>query len=279
MSSEEAEVTLNLLQRQYRRRNAWYWLFVGMIPLGIILPCGLSVAAYKIWGAEVSAPIAYATPFCPLIGLAGMLLTRGARRRSRRSLEIASLADSYGLSFALEASPESLELLKNVSIMSAPQFQLGENELSGEVQGRALLALDYEYRYLLGSVSLVSKATLVVYRNGFEHLPAFSVIPISVMGQVENAILGKTNAIAFPHDPQFERMFGVVGPDPLAIQSCLAPQLVEFFKHDHLLTVLVENGQLIVFRRQTLLTADQYRAFLEQTYHLAEMLCMARPPG
>lgn len=259
-------------ERRYRRVNRLFWLFVAVMPLGVVIPCVASIAAYQIWGDTVSAPIGFSALFCPLIGLAGALLIRGSRRRVRRSLELARLAATWGMQFRQKASPEVCEMLKSMSLMANPHTQMGVNQLESVAGNHRITTLDYEYRYFYGAVNIIGWATIVVYHGGFDRLPQMAVVPLGVMAQIENALLGKGDAIKFPHDPEFDRRFAVVGNDPQSILACLSPPLFRTFKNDPLLTLLSEDGRLLFYRRQTYVRPSEYGAFLAEVHHIAEWL-------
>src|SRR5688572_6735178 len=110
--SNEAEVAA--AQRRHRRINGWFYFFVLLIPLGVILPCAISAAAYQIAGDEVSAPIALSALLWPIVGVAGALLLRGDRKRSRRDLAISRLAGTFGLRYTRRPAPETYAFLRSV---------------------------------------------------------------------------------------------------------------------------------------------------------------------
>ncbi len=265
---------------RYGRFNALFWFFVLCIPLGVILPCVASLVAFKIWGDTVSAPVGLSALLWPLVGIAGALLLRGGRKRARRSLELAGLADSLGLRFSLRADVEKYDLLKSISFMANPHAQKGLNLMEGSAGGRPMFAMDYEYAYLWGSVTEIGAQTLVVFPSGFERLPHFGIIPISTMGKIENFLLGRRGTIPFAHHPQFQSQFAVVGDDAPAITACIGPALIELLLGDRLLTLVVEGGRLLVFRRLTYVQPCDYQTFLAQAHRAAELLtaAVAQPP-
>lgn len=257
-------------QRGYRRLNSWFLFFVALIPLGVVLPCLLSIAAYRIWGSDVSAPIALSALLWPVAGVAGALLLRGARARARRSLALAKLADSFNLRFTRRPALEKYDFLKQFSFIAGSHAQSAANLLEGQAGRWPLLALDYEYSFHWGSVTEIGAQTMAVLLSGFERLPPLAVVPIGTMGKIENFFLGKRNAIPFPHQPQFNRQFAVVGDASAA--ACIRRPLIDLLLADRLLTLLVENGRLLVFRRLTYIKAEDYQAFLAQAHRVAELL-------
>jgi hypothetical protein len=260
-------------ERNYRRLNAWFILFLLLIPLGVILPCVISAIAYRIAGDEVSAPIALSALLWPIVGIAGSLLLRGGRKRARRSRDLARLADSFLLSFTRRPPSESYAFLKLTSIFADSHVQSGENQMEGVSGRRPMIALDYHYSFHWGSVTEYADQTIAVFLSGFDHLPAFAVFPIGTMGRIENFFLGKVSgAIPFPQHPQFNSQFAVVGEDPQAITGCLSPRVVDMLLSDRLLSLVVEGGRLLVFRRLTIVKAEDYQAFLAQSFRVAELL-------
>lgn len=258
-------------QRSYQRRTGWFWFFILCIPLGVVLPCLLSAVSYRIWGNKVSAPVALSAFLWPLVGIAGSLLLRGGRRRARRAIELAQLGDSVGLKYTRAPARDSYEYLKTVSVMENPHHQYATNMLIGTAGGRTLQALDYDYSYHWGSVTEYAQQTLVVFPAGFERVPPFFVVPNTLTSKLENMILGNRGRIPFPNVPQFSSDFSVVGDHAPSAVACVTP-LIPLFLQDRLLTVFVDQGRLLVFRRLTYLPADQYRAFLATAFHIAEVL-------
>jgi hypothetical protein len=97
------------------------------------------------------------------------------------------------------------------------------------------------------------------------------------MGKIENLFLGKRDQIVCGSDPQFHRKFSVVGTDAASVQRCLGQQLINLFLADPVLTVVVEQGKLVIFRRLTYVPADGYQAFLAESHRVAELLGTGRP--
>lgn len=259
-------------QRRYRRIHGW-WLFSWVLmPLGVVLPCVLSIVAYQIWGDEVSAPIGLSALLWPLVGLAGVLLLRGGRARAKRMLALARLADSLGLKFTCYPRPEQFAFMKSVSFVENSHLQTAQNMMEGTKGRWPLTALDFEYTFFWGSVTEVGSQTIVAFHSGFETLPPLAIIPVSTMGRIENMLLGKGDAIRFPHHPEFNARFAVLGADESSVRAWITPPLVDLLLADRLLTLVVEDGRLLVFRRLTYVQAADYQNFLAQAYRAAELL-------
>jgi hypothetical protein len=258
-------------RRRWQRYNAIFWLNIFAIPLGFILPCVASIFAFKLRGSDVSAPIAYSAFFWPLGGLAAALLVRGGRARARRSLQLAELAEKLGLEFTYLPPRERYTFLHDVSFMASPHFSSAKNYMQGTPGGRQMLSLDYSYTYAWGSVTEVGEQTLVVFPGGFDHLPPLGIVPISTMGKIESYLLGNRNKNPFA-DPRFTSQFVVVGDDYTHIAAVISPTLIETMLADRLLTVVAEQGMLIVFRRLTYVAASDYQAFLAEAFRVAELL-------
>ena len=266
------EASLAEAQRRYRRINRWFLVCWVLMPLGIILPCILSIITYQIWGDEVSAPIGLSALLWPLVGLAGVLLLRGGRKRAKRMLALARLGDSLGFKFTCYPTSEQYAFMKSVSFVENSHLQTAQNLMEGD-QGRwPMTALDFEYTFFWGSVTEIGSQTIAAFHSGFESLPALAVVPISTMGRIENMLLGKGNAIRFPHHPEFNARFAVLSADEANILALISPALIDLLLADRLLTLVVEQGRLLVFRRLTYVRAEDYRQFLGQAYRAAELL-------
>jgi hypothetical protein len=266
------EQALAAAQTRFGRWNLMFWGFVLLIPLGVILPCVAGIVAYRVAGDEYSAPIVLSAFVWPIFGVAGALLVRGARARAKRSLALVQFAESFGLRFEPRPAKEKYAFIKDVSFMAEPHTQSVTNYLEGTAGRWPLVVFDYAYAYLWGTVSEIGEQTIATFLSGFDHLPPLGVIPISTMGKIENFFLGKGDTIAFPHEPSFSRCFAVVGDDEAAILRCLNRELIDLLLSDRLLTLIVEDGRLLVFRRLTYIRAEHFQAFLAQAHRVAELL-------
>jgi hypothetical protein len=258
-------------ESRYRKLNFWFWAFLALIPLGVVLPCLVSAVAYRIAGDEWSAPIALSALLWPIVGVAGALLLRGGRRRAHRELALVRLAEGFGLRYSRRPPPESYAFLRSVSLLENPHVQSAENLMEGQPGAWPLISLDYHYAFLWGSVTEYADQTIAVF-SGFDQLPPLAIVPIGILGRIENQFLGKGGAVAFPQHPEFNRSFAVVAADPPGVMRVLRPELIELLLSDRLLTVIVDQGRLLVFRRLTIVRADEYQAFLTQAYRVAQLL-------
>src|SRR5262249_50082037 len=66
------------------------------IPLGVVIPCGLAIYAFKGTPATVAGITGLVLP---LVGIAGVLLMLGDRSNYKRSLALAKQADAMGFEF------------------------------------------------------------------------------------------------------------------------------------------------------------------------------------
>lgn len=146
--------------------------------------------------------------------------------------------------------------------------------MEGNAGPWALQSLDYEYTYHWGSVSEVGAQTIAILSLGFERLPDFGVFPISILGRLEDTFLGRGERISFPQAPLFDQYFAVVGDNAPAIVSYFSQPLVELLLANRTLSIIVENGRVMVFRRLTYVRAADYQEFLAQAYRVAELLAV-----
>jgi hypothetical protein len=100
----------------------------------------------------------------------------------------------------------------------------------------------------------------------------FILFLLGIMGRIENFLLGRGGQVPMTHEPQFQQAFAVVGEDPPATAACLGRPLIDLLLADRLLTVIVEGGRLLVFRRLTYVRPEDYQAFLAQVVRIAELL-------
>ena len=199
------------------------------------------------------------------------MLLWGNRSRSRRSFALAKLADSLGMLFTASPARDRFEFLKSVSLMANPHKQSARTLVETVPDGRPSMVLDYKYVYFWRPEHEIGEQTIVVFAE-FESLPAFGVTPISRIGKLENLVLGQRGKILFPEAPEFSKNFAVVGENAPAIIACIGPSLIELLMADRRLTLSVENGRLLVFRRGVYWPVRDYQTFLAQAARIAELL-------
>lgn len=234
-----------------------------------MLPCVIGGIVGK-FNQEVGPWIALSGLLWPIVGVAGVLIRWGDKKRAKRTLELAKLAESWNMRFTYRPQREQYAGLESFQLMADPHAQVARNMFEGAFQNSRLWALDYEFRYFLGVVNLVGKQTVVVLENGFERLPEFAIVPQNWAERLENSIMGKSFLQSFvvPGAHDFNHYFAVAG-DPAEVLPRLSPEAVQFFLQDKGLTLEVNAGRILLFRRENYLRPEEYGPFLRTAASLA----------
>jgi hypothetical protein len=100
------------------------------------------------------------------------------------------------------------------------------------------------------------------------------VLPRSWADRVQRFFLGKAAGQPFPvpGEKEFNRAFAVVGDDPDAILDCLTPAVIDTFLDDRKLALETAAGMMLVYHRDTTLTAREHERFLNRADRLAREL-------
>lgn len=245
---------------------------IAGILLGPLAALVLSVVVYEIAGSQVSAPIGLSAPLWSVAAIALALLVRSSRQSAKRSWELSQLAAKFDLEFFSKAPEDFCQFLKTFSFMENPFEATGRNLMRGNPGGRAIVALDYKYGYFYGAVSVIGEQTIAAFPNALSGHADLAIVPIGLADQFLNRVAGTPPAIRTPEAPQFERQFRVATHDAAAAVRVLNTELVNMFLHDRQLTVVVENGHLLVFRQLTYIPVKEYQDFLAKAFRLAELL-------
>jgi hypothetical protein len=262
-----------------RRRSLLALIFYGglvAIPLGVICPCG-AAAVIRRFEPDWSQGIALSAFLLPLVGLTAALLVVGSRSRTKRSWEIARLADSLALTFTHQPPNERLNFLTSFPLLNqlqVPHSGQGANLLEGIFKGRPLTAADYTSLHLLGYKHFVRSQTVAVFTQGFEALPTFAVVPQSWTDKLDQVLFGETigATIKVPGEKELNRRFAVVGTDRTGILRCLTPEMIDLLLEDNRTTVEIHEGMLLIAYRRTVISAEQYTEFLKRANRRAEGL-------
>jgi hypothetical protein len=275
-TEQNNEQAIRELERHLGRVTAFFYASVAAIPLGLLCPCGLAAIAHRV-APDYSQWIALSAFFFPLVGLAGALLVVGDRSRTRRSLELARMADDLGLRFTVQPAADRMDFASSfpvLNLLKTPHSEQGANLLEGTYKGRRLAAGDYTFLGLLGYKHFVAKQTVTVFLAGFETLPPFAILPQTWADRFEQALLGTSpgKTLKVPGEKDFNRSFVVVGTERDAILARIGAGLIDLFLDDGRLALEVQGGMLLVYRRDTVLASKDYEDFLRVAHRVAREL-------
>lgn len=255
----------------YRFYNRLFWL--GMFGI-FLFPVAALVVAMVVFqvtkDSNLSAPIGLSAPFWSVASLAMALLVRGARKRARRSVELAKLAETVPLEFAMKASSSMMELLKSISFMQNPTSAKGRNVLSSADKSLPHFALDYFYAYDYGAVAFEADETLAVFPGLAPHLPDLFVFPMGIGDRLLNLFFGSFQQVNVPAATELAKRFRIGSSDPDAAERVMAVPLVQVFQQNPELSLVIEEGTLIVFYQLKQVAPKAYAQFLSAANQLAQ---------
>jgi len=258
---------------KYRRLNRLFWL--GLLGI-VLLPVAALIVAMVVYqitkNSNLSSPIGLSAPLWSVAGLAIALLVRGARKQARRSVDLAQLAAERHYEFALNASSSLLERLSSISFMQNPTSAKGRNVLSSVDENTPHFALDYFYAYDYGAVSFEADESLVVFPALVPHLPDLCVFPMGLGDRLLSQFFGAFQQVKVPAAPEFTKRFHLGSADPAAAQRMITVPLRQVFHRNPELSLVVEEGTLIVFSQLQKIPVKSYRNFVSTANQLAQAL-------
>ena len=264
----------------YRFYNRLFWLGV----LGIfLLPVAALVVAMIVFqitkNSNLSAPIGLSGPFWSVASLAMALLVRGSRKRARRSVDLAKLAETLYLEFALKAPGSMMELLKSISFMQNPTSAKGRNVLASVDKSLPHFALDYFYAYDYGAVAFEADESLVVFPDLVPHQPDLFVFPMGIGDRLLSQFFGAFQRVDVPAAPDFPKRFQVGSADPAAAERMFSVPLLQVFQQNPKLSLVIEDGTLIVFYQLQQVPPKAYPQFLSAANQLAQAVRAVQLPN
>lgn len=256
--------------RKYRFYNRLFWLGVTGIFLFPVVAMIVAAVVFQITkNSNISAPIGLSSPLWLVAGVAIALLVRGSRKRARRSVELAKLAESLNLEFAMDANGSMMDLLKSISFMENPTSAKGRNVLVSADKSLPHFALDYFYAYDYGAASFEADESLVVFPNLVPQLPDLFIFPMGIGDRLLSQVFGAFRQVSVPTAPEFPKHFRVGSSDPVAAQNVINVPLLQVFHQNPKLSLVIEDGTLIVFYQLQHVPPNSYKQFLSAAHQLA----------
>lgn len=264
--------------RKYRFYNRLFWLGVTGIFLFPVVAMIVAAVVFQITkNSNISAPIGLSSPLWLVAGVAIALLVRGWRKRARRSVELAKLAESLNLEFAMDANGSMMDLLKSISFMENPTSAKGRNVLVSADKSLPHFALDYFYAYDYGAVSFEADESLVVFPNLVPQLPDTFIFPMGIGDRLLSQVFGAFQQVSVPTAPEFPKHFRVGSSDPVAAQNVINVPLLHVFHQNPKLSLVIEDGTLIVFYQLQHVPPKLYKQFLSAAHQLALAVSSSQP--
>jgi hypothetical protein len=167
-----------------------------------------------------------------------------------------------------------LSLFKFVNMLRVTHAVADKNLLQGTFKKRCIAAVDFSFNHYYGNRLCNVQQTIVVFREGFELLPDFVVVSLWMGERFEQFIGGAPIGKKFkvPEEDEFNRLFSVAGERRSEILGCLTPNVIDLCLRDDRLTFVIQDGMLLVARRDTILAANDYESFSRTASQLAREL-------
>lgn len=274
-TGEENDVSedkgFQIARTRFRRWNRIFWMGILGIFFGPILALVIAVIVYQLAGSNYSAPIGLSSPLWSVAALALALLVRSRRKSAKRTWDLAQVAQQLGMNFEVDPNRSSYEFLKSVSLMQDPLDCKGSNLVQGSANSISFLALDYRYSYFYGTVSLIGEQTLAVFPGQVNNELRFAIVPVGWADQMADRLTG-ASANSYHHNPEFVRRFYVVSDNDSVLPDIFSDQFVELFLREPKLTLVVEQGRVMVFLQGTYIPARQYQEFLRLAFQIVEII-------
>lgn len=259
--------------RRYRYWNRVFWLGILGIFLFPMVALVVAMVVFQVTkNSNISAPIGLSAPFWSVVSLAIALLVRGTRKRARRSVDLAKLAEELHLEFSMKATNSMMELLKSISFMQNPTSAKGRNVLASVDKTLPHFALDYFYAYEYGAVSFEADESMVVFPDLVPHLPDLFVFPMGIGDRLLSQFFGAFQQVNVPAGPEFPKHFHVGSADPTTAERMIGVPVLQVFHQNPKLSLVIENGTLIVFYQLQQVPPRAYTQFLSAGHQLAQSL-------
>lgn len=264
----------------YRTYNRLFWIGVFGIFLFPVAALVVAMVVFQITkNSNLSAPIGLSAPFWSVASLAIALLVRGSRKRARRSVDLAKLAGELHLEFAMKATDSMMELLKSISFMQNPTSAKGRNVLTSVDNRLPHFALDYFYAYDYGAVSFEADESLIVFPGLVPQLSDLFIFPMGIGDRLLSQFFGAFQQVNVPAAPDFTKRFHVGSTDPSAAEALISIPLLQVFQQYPKLSLVIENGTLIVFEQLRQVPPKAFAQFLLAGNTLAQAVRACREKG
>jgi hypothetical protein len=190
---------------------------------------------------------------------------------------LAKLAESLNLEFAMDANGSMMDLLKSISFMENPTSAKGRNVLVSADKSLPHFALDYFYAYDYGAASFEADESLVVFPNLVPQLPDTFIFPMGIGDRLLSQVFGAFQQVSVPTAPEFPKHFRVGSSDPVAAQNVINVPLLHVFHQNPKLSLVIEDGTLIVFYQLQHVPPKLYKQFLSAAHQLALAVSSSQP--
>jgi predicted Zn finger-like uncharacterized protein len=228
-------------------------------------------------------------PFALLLaivfGIVGLTFWIWWRKVRRRRVGLIRFAREMGFTLSLKGTEDDW-----AEYSQMPLFEWGESRgtsyvLRGQLDDRDVLVLDYEFKvgeveFSTGDISgkgdMTGVQTVAFLPDAVEGVPDFVMVP-------KYALLDKPMHRGMMDAPgdlnlgaatkhAFAKHYAVDGPDGAALVELFSRKVMDWFVEHKNWVVMVQDGQLAVFKEGSKRDADKYPRLLEFAVEVSELL-------
>ncbi|MBL8891219.1 MAG: hypothetical protein JNL67_14665 [Planctomycetaceae bacterium] len=188
----------------------------------------------------------------------------------RRQASIKAIADSLGLEFQAQTSPEQLELFRQISYFSRGHGHHILNHLSGTVDATSIRILDFNYTVSGGKSSTTLRQTVVALESPELDVPGFDLAPESIFTRFTEWF--GVQDIDFANHPEFSQKFVLQANNEAGVRQLLDRELLDFLCKKPDIYLSVRQGLLCVYRPNKLAPPEQWKDRMAEGFEIYRQL-------
>jgi hypothetical protein len=261
------------LRGRIGRTQKWKFFFLLLMPVGFIVPCGISLtvgkAAEKQEGFTPAQGFGVAAFVLPLVGLAGWLLMGGDKGKYKRSLAVAEEADALGFVYSEKADGQVNDLLRSIRMFRDADDQGGFNCISGMFEEKTVTLLDYDAVYRGTAIAMKFNRQTVVLVELAARVPDFRGGPKGWIDKI--AQFFSAQVVEIPGEDRFNRNFIVCGDQKEDIRSLFTSDLLAALTEANG-TFEVFQNVLVFYRHNQLFEPKDFEGMIRHLLRLARAI-------
>lgn len=195
----------------------------------------------------------------------------GVIANNQRKAALQQMALERGLTYNQEL-PDLSSLLGGVhfEMTSVGRYQRVRSAMGGQWHGSAVKVFDLHYITGTGKNQSNHQQTGVVLALSDMNFPDFLLQPENVFNKIA-AVLGQKD-INFDEDSDFSKAFQLRGADEAALRQLFSPVVREWFKNHRGICAEMQISQLLLYRKEKLLQAEELLQLLDDCGTLVSQL-------
>lgn len=244
-------------------KKALLWFF-------LLCMAGLMVYVFLSVSAGINMTVIYLIIALGVVALIALGVVSIVANNKRKAA-LQQLALERGLTYNQEL-PDLSSLLGGVhfEMSSVGRYQRVRNAMSGQWHGSTLKVFDLHYITGTGKNQSNHQQTGVVLAFNDMNLPDFLLQPENLFNKIA-AVLGQKD-INFDEDPDFSKAFQLRGADEPALRQLFSPVVREWFKNHRGICAEMQISQLLLYKKEKMLQAEELLQLLEDSASLVSQL-------